>query len=375
MIPLPSLLTHLARQTIISFIPSEHFICSMAFSKGIPTLSSVVSGDQNVTTSITQLPINILEAFIPGYSIISRFLLEVLGFDITIVVSVCFLIFGLFTSIQFLWNHAYGLFKTYYTSFIAIDSDDDIYTYVMGWIAEQKVSKNTKSLMAKTGTFAWDSDADDASELLQDGALLNFSNWGSKVPPKFQPYFGNHRFWYNGRFFELQLTLKQTLESSWYGMNMREEKNLRLICIGRSTQPIKDLIHICQEHYFSSKSLKTVVRRPATKHMRSMGRNPWTMVASRPSRPMDTVVLEHDQKHRVLADINEYLHPSTPQWYANRGIPYRRGYLFHGPPGTGRFFPPKASRSALNADESRENFTFFCHCRDLWTRHLLHLAT
>lgn len=59
-------------------------------------------------------------------------------------------------------------------------------------------------------------------------------------------------------------------------------------------------------------------------------------VATRPSRPMHTVVLDHVQKNRVLTDINEYLHPSTPKWYANRGIPYRRGYLFHGPPGTGK---------------------------------------
>lgn len=24
------------------------------------------------------------------------------------------------------------------------------------------------------------------------------------------------------------------------------------------------------------------------------------------------------------------------KWYADRGIPYRRGYLFYGPPGTGK---------------------------------------
>lgn len=51
---------------------------------------------------------------------------------------------------------------------------------------------------------------------------------------------------------------------------------------------------------------------------------------------METVVLDHARKREVLSDINEYLHPATPRWYANRGIPYRRGYLFHGPPGTGK---------------------------------------
>ena len=38
----------------------------------------------------------------------------------------------------------------------------------------------------------------------------------------------------------------------------------------------------------------------------------------------------------IINDMNEYLHPLSPKWYATRGIPYRRGYLFHGPPGTGK---------------------------------------
>jgi len=62
----------------------------------------------------------------------------------------------------------------------------------------------------------------------------------------------------------------------------------------------------------------------------------WTQVAVRPVRPMKTVVLDQNQKRQILADMNEYLHPATPRWYANRGIPLRRGYLFHGPPGTGK---------------------------------------
>ncbi|KAH9427491.1 hypothetical protein MCOR02_012122 [Pyricularia oryzae] len=31
-----------------------------------------------------------------------------------------------------------------------------------------------------------------------------------------------------------------------------------------------------------------------------------------------------------------YLDPKSEEWYANHGIPLRRGYLFHGPPGTGK---------------------------------------
>ena len=293
---------------------------------------------ENGTGSITELPANILEAFIPGYSIISRFLLEVLGFDITVVVSVCFLAFGLATSLKYLYTHAYEQFKTYFMSFISIESEDDIYEHVMDWLGEQQVSQKSQALMARTGHYSWDADeADDVDGGDADnGALLNFSNWDAKIPPKFQPYFGNHRFWHKGRFFELKRETKQLMMSSGWGNMLRDEETIRLSCIGRSTQPIKDLIKECQDRYFDKKSSRTTVRRPATKDMRSRGRNPWTKVATRPSRPMDTVVLEKDQKEKVLADINEFLHPASPRWYANRGIPYRRGYLFVGPPGTGK---------------------------------------
>ncbi|KAI4592134.1 hypothetical protein KJ359_011509 [Pestalotiopsis sp. 9143b] len=61
-----------------------------------------------------------------------------------------------------------------------------------------------------------------------------------------------------------------------------------------------------------------------------------TQVAQRPVRDTDTVVLDNEQKLRILEDINEYIKPKTSRWYASRGIPLRRGYLFYGPPGTGK---------------------------------------
>lgn len=80
---------------------------------------------------------------------------------------------------------------------------------------------------------------------------------------------------------------------------------------------------------------KTTVRRPADPTFRRFHEK-WQLVARRYSRPISTVVLDDEQKIKVLSDMNEYLHPATPRWYATRGIPLRRGYLFYGPPGTGK---------------------------------------
>ncbi|KAF2725094.1 hypothetical protein K431DRAFT_281570 [Polychaeton citri CBS 116435] len=51
-------------------------------------------------------------------------------------------------------------------------------------------------------------------------------------------------------------------------------------------------------------------------------------------RPFDSVVLEDGLADRILDDVQEFVDART--WYLDRGIPYRRGYLLHGPPGTGK---------------------------------------
>ena len=311
----------------------------MAIQDALRALKHTELPTNNSTTSVTQLPVNILEAFIPGYSLISKFLLDSLGFDITLLVSVCFLLFGLLTFLQFAWTHAFEQFGEYFTSSIRIDSYDDIYDHVMEWIRFQNVSKNSRKLMAKTGREkAWDLvDGDMGVPDLDPQTLVNFSNWDAKVPPRFQPSFGTHHFFYKRRLFKLKREEKQVMsEVLGLGTSLLGKEDITLTCVGRSTLPIKDLIEVARDHYLNQKKSSTVVRRPAPKEQRGRDRSVWMKVATRPSRPMETVVLDHEQKNRVLVDINEYLHPSTPRWYANRGIPYRRGYLFHGPPGTGK---------------------------------------
>lgn len=251
-------------------------------------------------------------------------------------VSACVLLFGLITAGKFVWGHAYSRLEDYLTSFVSVDSGDDIYNHVMGWVAEQPMSKNSRGLMVKTShENAWDSqNMDMEEEGLNSDRLLNFSNWEAKVPPKFQPYYGCHRFFHNGRLFQFKREAK-LMVPDWRNM-FREDETIELRCIGRSTQPIKNLIKECRDHHLEKEKSCTVVRRPASKEHRDRGRTLWSTVAIRPSRPIGTVVLDHAQKDHILTDINEYLHPNTPRWYANRGIPYRRGYLFHGPPGTGK---------------------------------------
>lgn len=51
-------------------------------------------------------------------------------------------------------------------------------------------------------------------------------------------------------------------------------------------------------------------------------------------RPMASVVLPTGHGERVLADLRHFR--DRRRWYEDRAIPWRRGYLFHGVPGTGK---------------------------------------
>ncbi|KAK5627323.1 hypothetical protein RRF57_003038 [Xylaria bambusicola] len=198
---------------------------------------------------------------------------------------------------------------------------------------------NSRYLMAETASkTAWEDEDESMVARDRSGLYLNFSNQEARARPQFIPALGLHSFWWKGQYFKLNRKKESVFDdgasSGGFGA-FKDKEDLTISCLGRSPEPIKQLLAHTKEQYYSAHQARTIVKRPLPGYMRR-ARNNWQIVANRPVREMKTVVLEHQQKLQVLADMNEYLHPETPRWYANRGIPLRRGYLFHGPPGTGK---------------------------------------
>ncbi|KAF8163467.1 BCS1 N terminal-domain-containing protein [Crassisporium funariophilum] len=68
----------------------------------------------------------------------------------------------------------------------------------------------------------------------------------------------------------------------------------------------------------------------------------------RQKRPLQSVVLDSGVSENIETDIKSFL--DRRQWYADRGIPYRRGYLLHGPPGSGKTSFIQALAGSLSYD-------------------------
>lgn len=54
----------------------------------------------------------------------------------------------------------------------------------------------------------------------------------------------------------------------------------------------------------------------------------------RSKRPLESVVLREGVSEYLSSDVEEW--SASADWYRSRGVPYRRGYLLHGPPGGGK---------------------------------------
>jgi mitochondrial chaperone BCS1 len=299
-----------------------------------------LSQDGNSTTSLVQLPSTLLEAFIPGYALISRVISDLLGFDISQIVSILAIAIGLFTAASFAWTHASKQFLRFFSASITIDMDDPIYDHILRWAAVQRSLMTVRSLRGHSA--GEDLDEEDAEikveEDFAEDSIFNFNDWAAKAPPKYEPHASSGLFSHttkSGRHWFTFDRDRERVPSGWMG-TIQDKEKLVLTVLGRSTLPLKELIDEARDRYLSQKTTLTTIQRPRPKEHRGRGRQAWQRVSARPSRPMATVVLDDLQKATILKDINDFLHPRTPRWYSNRGIPYRRGYLFHGPPGTGK---------------------------------------
>lgn len=64
--------------------------------------------------------------------------------------------------------------------------------------------------------------------------------------------------------------------------------------------------------------------------------NRWEYEGTRRTRPCNSVVLRKGVMEALIADTSAFLSTRAVAWYRTHGLPHRRSFLFHGPPGTGK---------------------------------------
>lgn len=300
--------------------------------------SSAVAKD-----TVPALLMPLLESSIPGLSLVTGFLSDYLNIDISQYLGVLLVLVALSSGVNYLADRFWNIWRAYLMSTAEIRCNDEMYNYLMYWISKSGLSKRTTNFVAGTQTnsaYVYTDEGSDDEEVSCDYDEINLNediskqywNWDRMKTLRFTPSVGTHYFRYKGRW--LSFSRFQEKEKGFYGSTMTEQ--IYLSCFGRNPQILKDLLQEAQVAYLERDSNKTVIYRGTRSYGGTSEDMEWVRCMSRPPRPMSTVVLDEAQKQMILDDMREYLHPRTKKWYSTRGIPYRRGYLLHGPPGTGK---------------------------------------
>ena len=181
----------------------------------------------------------------------------------------------------------------------------------------------------------------------------------NRVPVQYLPSFGTIWFVHDGSLFlvscqpmEFRIGPRKQLVPVGTSVAPEGHEPLLIMRLGRSMKPLKQFLDTCRD-FAEEQRRDYVTIRTSKKSVYSEAC--WSSVILRPVRPMETIHFDEEVKKRLLRDISHYLEPSTRQYYVKRGIPYRRGYLLHGPPGTGKTSLSLALASYFKID------LYLCH--------------
>jgi mitochondrial chaperone BCS1 len=259
----------------------------------------------------------LFEAFIPGYSIISKYLIH-FGVDVAWIIELLlfpFTILGLKTLYERFWR----FILVHCTASISLDSEDLLFQVILDFI-HHAVGRKMSSAIVTTRLDGWDVFHRDDSYGINANGCLRFE-------PNEQATWLQHRGgWF--RFERISRTFSKMTASTIHTVTIKK--------IGWDIGPIEELLEDARARSAEMKQSITLAMRPQIKEMCERGCFPWTRAIERPSRPLTTVIVISILKQELVEDIERFWHPDSRKYYAKRGIPYRRGYLFLGPPGTGK---------------------------------------
>jgi len=277
----------------------------------------------------------ILRESTPGFSFMQAFFKTWLKLDLT-TLAAALTIFGTISSalvvLKGLGMKVYWWFTALFTASISIASSDRLNREILNWIGAQVLTRQaTRILTARTETIQ-----NDAWHPRRSSIERNDYNHDKRVPVQYLPTFGTTWF-----VFERTLFLVRRINTHRsYVMGVPDEyaaapegdEPLVVMCLGRSVEPIKRYLNECRD--FAEKQRESYITIRASKQQ--YNRDSWDVTILRPIRPLETVHFDETTKAELVADIRNYLDPNTRKFYTARGIPYRRGYLLHGTPGTGK---------------------------------------
>ncbi|KAH9986217.1 hypothetical protein BJV74DRAFT_775047 [Russula compacta] len=197
--------------------------------------------------------------------------------------------------------------------------EDYPYEWLMLWLSRRPEWQRSREFETTTNSSSpgyYGYRESDGAFVDDDGADEEASG-KTRMRVVFQPTTDTtHTIFYRGHW----LRVRRGRKSNGYEM-------LSISVIARSNSILKQLVLQAKKEYEAE-----AVHRIQIYFADSYGS--WRYTDSRHKRPLSSIVLNKGVKEMLVADAKDFL--KSEKWYADRGIPFRRGYLLYGVPGSGK---------------------------------------
>ncbi|KAF8216635.1 P-loop containing nucleoside triphosphate hydrolase protein [Mycena galopus ATCC 62051] len=215
-------------------------------------------------------------------------------------------------------------FSTYYKIIASFwvtahfDEDDSSYDWMMVWLSKQPSWAEARQVEVSTRSFGLNSSAIMVPGEEDDNNLSMLTSRKLAYLPSAST---TYSLWYHNRYMSITRLQAQT---GFYG---QKEETLQISILTRSHRVLNELLLEAKKDYMAAEEHSISI------HVSDINNN-WRQVATKPKRSISSIILDPGVSELLVDDARDFL--GSKAWYAARGIPFRRGYLLYGAPGSGK---------------------------------------
>ncbi|RMY61283.1 hypothetical protein D0864_12961 [Hortaea werneckii] len=208
-----------------------------------------------------------------------------------------------------------GTINSFFLSQVVIDGNAPLHHLLLRFLASETQTERVRTL--RLDGLAWEEwDPEEHYDPKSKGKMA------------FAPDVGSYTFYFEG--YRLNFERRITQIDTFKGV-IQDHVLISSMNPFAGPSVIKRFLARVLEKSVTERRNKTTMWRPERTGWKWYGEG-----VSRHARDLTAVELEPGTKESLVKDVEAYLHPKTRNYYINRGIPWRRGFLFWGPPGTGK---------------------------------------
>ncbi|KAI0940966.1 hypothetical protein AcV7_003195 [Taiwanofungus camphoratus] len=199
----------------------------------------------------------------------------------------------------------------------SFDDDDISYNWILFWLSKNPSWSKARRVEISTRNFG----------LITAAVSVFGRNMGDQAESHEMKYLPSleetYSIWYQCHYLKVSRSQVHTQDS----FRSRPRERLQVSILTRHHAVLSKILLEARDLYKAAEKHTICV-------YISDSMNGWRHVACRQKRPLKSIILDPGIKEMLVDDAQDFL--DSKSWYSDRGIPFRRGYLLHGAPGSGK---------------------------------------